>query len=60
MEAKPEHDVPQVWSSADVPGKQRAHRHRGDIHDIGENIVIPMLDVNGYKVLDLGIEVLPE
>jgi Predicted cobalamin binding protein len=29
----------------------------GDIHDIGKDIVIFMLDVNGYDVLDLGIDV---
>lgn len=29
----------------------------GDIHDIGKNIVTFMLDVNGYDVLDLGIDV---
>jgi methanogenic corrinoid protein MtbC1 len=29
----------------------------GDIHDIGKDIVTFMLDVNGYEVLDLGINV---
>ena len=29
----------------------------GDIHDIGKDIVIFMLDVNGYDVVDLGIDV---
>ncbi len=29
----------------------------GDIHDIGKNIVTFMLDVNGFEVLDLGIDV---
>lgn len=29
----------------------------GDIHDIGKNIVTFMLDVNGYDVFDLGIDV---
>ncbi|MFH0788198.1 MAG: cobalamin-dependent protein [Pseudomonadota bacterium] len=29
----------------------------GDIHDIGKNIVTFMLEVNGYEVLDLGIDV---
>jgi 5-methyltetrahydrofolate--homocysteine methyltransferase len=29
----------------------------GDIHDIGKDIVTFMLDVNGYEVLDLGIDV---
>ncbi len=29
----------------------------GDIHDIGKDIVVFMLDVNGYDVADLGIDV---
>jgi len=29
----------------------------GDIHDIGKNLVVFMLDVNGYEVFDLGIDV---
>src|SRR3974390_2342841 len=28
----------------------------GDLHDIGKNIVCFMLEVNGYKVVDLGID----
>jgi 5-methyltetrahydrofolate--homocysteine methyltransferase len=29
----------------------------GDIHDIGKNIVTFMLDVNGFEVCDLGVDV---
>ena len=29
----------------------------GDIHDIGKNLVVFMLDVSGFKVFDLGIDV---
>jgi methanogenic corrinoid protein MtbC1 len=29
----------------------------GDLHDIGKNIVTFMLDINGYSVVDLGIDV---
>jgi methanogenic corrinoid protein MtbC1 len=29
----------------------------GDIHDIGKDLVVFMLDVNGYEVTDLGIDV---
>jgi len=29
----------------------------GDIHDIGKDLVVFMLDVNGFEVLDLGIDV---
>jgi len=32
----------------------------GDIHDIGKEIVVFMLDVNGFEVIDLGIDVAPE
>jgi methanogenic corrinoid protein MtbC1 len=32
----------------------------GDIHDIGKDIVVFMLDVNGFEVLDLGIDVPPQ
>jgi trimethylamine corrinoid protein len=31
----------------------------GDIHDIGKDIVGFMLDVNGFEVLDLGVDVPP-
>ena len=31
----------------------------GDLHDIGKNIVTFMLDVNGFDVIDLGIDVQP-
>jgi methanogenic corrinoid protein MtbC1 len=29
----------------------------GDIHDIGKDIVVFMLDVNGFEVVDLGVDV---
>jgi len=32
----------------------------GDIHDIGKNIVSFMLDVNGFEVIDLGVDVAPQ
>ena len=32
----------------------------GDIHDIGKNIVSFMLDVNGFEVHDLGVNVQPQ
>ena len=32
----------------------------GDIHDIGKDIVTFMLDVNGFEVLDLGVDVPPQ
>jgi 5-methyltetrahydrofolate--homocysteine methyltransferase len=33
---------------------------QGDIHDIGKDIVKFMLESNGFKVLDLGVDVPPE
>jgi 5-methyltetrahydrofolate--homocysteine methyltransferase len=33
---------------------------QGDIHDIGKDIVNFMLDVNGFEVIDLGVDVAPE
>ena len=33
---------------------------KGDLHDIGKNIVIAMLEASGFEVLDLGIDVAPE
>jgi len=32
----------------------------GDIHDIGKNIVISMLQGNGFEVMDLGVDITPE
>ncbi|MGE5124459.1 MAG: B12-binding domain-containing protein [Acidobacteriaceae bacterium] len=32
----------------------------GDIHDIGKNVVSFMLDVNGFEVHDLGVNVAPQ
>jgi 5-methyltetrahydrofolate--homocysteine methyltransferase len=29
----------------------------GDIHDIGKNIVVFMLEINGFEVYDLGVDV---
>ncbi len=33
---------------------------KGDIHDIGKNIVSMMLSANGFKVIDLGVDVPPK
>ncbi|MBN1535689.1 MAG: cobalamin-dependent protein [Anaerolineales bacterium] len=33
---------------------------KGDIHDIAKDIVTFMLDVNGFEVKDLGVDVAPE
>ena len=33
---------------------------KGDIHDLGKNIVAALLENNGYKIVDLGKDVDPE
>ena len=32
---------------------------KGDVHDIGKNLVDIILSNNGFKVVDLGIKVTP-
>ncbi len=46
-----------VKSSGAITGKYVIGTVRGDIHDIGKNIVIMMLEGNGWDVTDLGIDV---
>ena len=41
-------------------GKYAIGTVEGDVHDIGKNIVIVMLEGNGWEVTDLGIDVAPE
>jgi 5-methyltetrahydrofolate--homocysteine methyltransferase len=33
---------------------------KGDLHDIGKNIVSMVLEANGFEIIDLGIDVSPE
>ena len=42
---------------AQKKGKVLIGTVEGDIHDIGKNLVTFMLDVNGFEVLDIGIDV---
>ena len=41
-------------------GKMVIATVRGDIHDIGKNIVIALLDADGFSMVDLGVNVAPE
>ena len=41
-------------------GKYLIGTVKGDIHDIGKNIVMMMLKGNGWEVTDLGVDVSPE
>ena len=43
--------------SSEKKGKVLVGTVAGDIHDIGKDIVTFMLDVSGYNVLDIGIDV---
>jgi len=50
---------PKIAKGAEVKrlGKVIMGTVAGDIHDIGKDMVVFMLDVNGFEVLDLGIDV---
>jgi len=50
---------PKLAKAAEVKrlGKVVMGSVAGDIHDIGKNIVVFMLDVNGFEVYDLGVDV---
>ena len=50
---------PQLTKAPEVEheGKVLIGTVEGDIHDIGKDIVVFMLDVNGFDVLDLGVDV---
>jgi 5-methyltetrahydrofolate--homocysteine methyltransferase len=41
-------------------GKAAIGTVEGDIHDIGKNLVIMMLEGNGWEVTDLGVDISPE
>jgi 5-methyltetrahydrofolate--homocysteine methyltransferase len=54
-----------LHSSANVSenryiGKAIAGTVRGDVHDIGKNIVLMFMETAGFEVIDLGIDVAPE
>lgn len=50
---------PKLAKAAEVKrlGKVVMGTVAGDIHDIGKDIVVFMLDVNGFEVFDLGVDV---
>ena len=49
-----------IAKEAKLLGKVIIGSVAGDIHDIGKNIVVFMLEVNGFEVHDLGVDVPPE
>ena len=50
---------PKIAKGAEIKriGKVVIGTVAGDIHDIGKDLVVFMLDVNGFEVFDLGIDV---
>jgi len=47
-------------STSSMAGKVMIGTVKGDLHDIGKNLVIMMLEGGGFEVLDLGIDVSAE
>jgi methanogenic corrinoid protein MtbC1 len=57
-------EIVKPWLKKDVQAKRLGKviigTVAGDIHDIGKDIVVFMLDVNGFEVYDLGVDVPPK
>jgi 5-methyltetrahydrofolate--homocysteine methyltransferase len=49
-----------VQSGIPAAGKVAIGTVKGDLHDIGKNLVAMMLEGAGYEVKDLGVDVTPE
>jgi methanogenic corrinoid protein MtbC1 len=49
--------IKQDTSSSKIAGTVVLGTVEGDLHDIGKNIVTFMLEINGFRVIDLGIDV---
>ena len=47
-------------SGAEPAGRVVIGTVKGDLHDIGKNLVAAMLEGGGYEVVDLGVDVAPE
>ncbi len=47
-------------SGAKPAGRVVVGTVKGDLHDIGKNLVAAMLEGNGFEVIDLGVNVSPE
>lgn len=55
-----ESHIPARTGTAKAIGKIVIGTVKGDIHDIGKNIAVSMLKINGFDVFDLGVDVPPE
>jgi len=57
-------DLVAPYASQEVAGGARGivvmGTVRGDVHDIGKNIVVTLLTAAGFRVIDLGVDVPPE
>ncbi len=49
-----------VKSGAQPTGRVAIGTVKGDLHDIGKNLVAAMLEGGGFEVIDLGVNVAPE
>jgi 5-methyltetrahydrofolate--homocysteine methyltransferase len=49
-----------IMSKARSTGKVVAGTVRGDVHDIGKNIVLMFMEANGFEIIDLGVDVAPD
>jgi 5-methyltetrahydrofolate--homocysteine methyltransferase len=49
-----------VAAGAKSAGKVAIGTVRGDLHDIGKNLVAAMLEGGGFDIIDLGVDVSPE
>lgn len=54
--------VKPLIADSDLPtaGKVVFGTVKGDLHDIGKNLVIMMLESSGFSVVDLGVDIKPE
>jgi methanogenic corrinoid protein MtbC1 len=53
---------PEITRAGDIErlGKVVIGTVQGDIHDIGKNVVTFMLDINGFDIYDIGVDVPPQ
>lgn len=49
-----------IKSGVDPAGKILIGTIKGDLHDIGKNLVAMMLEGSGFEVIDLGVDIKPE
>jgi methylmalonyl-CoA mutase cobalamin-binding domain/chain len=51
---------PQLTKASGKVGRVLIGTVDGDVHDIGKNIVVALLEAEGFEVIDLGVDVPPE